>query len=87
MEWADGADHGVNRNYTVSTPDGWISTEAGVKDHVVLTSSRKARVEVFDLLKGKTAEVMLQAGQTLTLTPDSKDNNGYGAFVIVGHYL
>ncbi len=85
--WSDGADHGVNRNYTVSTPDGWISTEAGVKDHVVLTPSRHSRVEVFDILKGKNQEVELQAGQALTLTPDSLDSNGYGAFIIVGHYL
>jgi hypothetical protein len=85
--WGDGADHGVNRNYSASTPDGWISTEAGVKDHVVLTASRHSRVEIFDIVKGKTLEVELQAGQTLTLTPDSRDDHGYGAFIIVGHYL
>jgi hypothetical protein len=85
--WSDGADHGVNRNYTVSTADGWIATEAGVKDHVVLTASRHARVEIFDALKGKTGEIELQAGQTLNLVPDSLDDKGYGAFVIVGHDL
>ena len=26
------------------------------------------------------------AGQTLNLTPVSKDSNGYGAFIIIGHY-
>lgn len=84
--WSDGADHGVNRNYTVATADGWVSTVAGVKDHVVLTSSRHALVEVFDVLKGKVQEVELQAGQTLTLLPVSKDDHGYGAFIVVGHY-
>lgn len=84
--WGDGADHGVNRNYTVATGDGWVSTEAGVKDRAVFTSSRKSRVEIFDVLKGKTAEVTLNAGQTYTLLPDSRDGNGFGAFVIVGHY-
>ena len=84
--WGDGADHGVNRNYTVATPDGWISTEAGVKDHVVLTASRHSVVDVFDILQGKVQEVELQAGQTLTLTPVSRDGAGYGAFVVVGHY-
>jgi hypothetical protein len=85
--WGSGADHGVNRNYTVSTPDGWISTEAGINDHVVLTMSRNSRVEVFDILSGKVNEVTLNAGDTLTLTPSSTDNNGYGAFVIVGHFI
>src|SRR5262249_44806794 len=84
--WDDGADHGVNRNYTVSTPDGWISTEGGVKDHVVLTASRHSQIEVFDVLKGKVQDVEVQAGQTLTLKPDSLDSNGFGAFVVVGHY-
>ena len=85
--WSDGADHGVNRNYTVSTSDGWVSTVAGVKDRAVFTASRHSRVEVFDVLKGKTREVELPAGQSLTLVPDSLDSNGYGAFIIVGHYL
>jgi hypothetical protein len=85
--WASGADHGVNRNYSVSTADGWISTEAGIDDHVVLTMSRNSRVEIFDILTGKVNEVTLNAGDTLTLTPSSKDNNGYGAFVIVGHFI
>jgi hypothetical protein len=85
--WTDNADHGVNRNYTVSTVDGWISTETGVKGYVVLTSSRHARIEIFDALKGKTGEVELQAGQTLNLMPDSLDDKGYGAYVIVGHFL
>jgi hypothetical protein len=87
--WGAGstADHGLNRNYSVSTADGWISTEAGVKGYVVLTSSGHARVEIFDALKGKTSEVELQAGQTLNLMSDSLDDKGYGAFVIVGHNL
>jgi hypothetical protein len=84
--WSDGADHGVNRNYTVSTADGWVSTESGVKDRVVMTASRHSLVEVYDVLLGKQQEVELQAGQTLTLTPVSRDSNGFGAFIIVGHY-
>jgi hypothetical protein len=85
--WSDGADHGVNRNYTVATPDGWISTEAGVEGYVVLTVNRHARVEIFDALAGKVNEVEVQAGETITLTPVSVDNNGDGAFVVVGHDL
>jgi len=85
--WADGADHGVNRNYTVSTPDGWISAESGLKGHVVMTPRQHSRVEVFDVLLGKQSEVELQAGQTLTLTPYSLDNNGLGALIVIGHYL
>ncbi|OGQ22125.1 MAG: hypothetical protein A2138_22965 [Deltaproteobacteria bacterium RBG_16_71_12] len=85
--WSDGDDHGVNRNYTVATPDGWISTEAGVLGYVVLTASSHSRVEVFDVLLGKVQEVELDAGETLMLTSMSVDDNGLGAFIIVGHYL
>ena len=85
--WGDGDPHGVNRNYTVSTPDGWVSTEAGVKDFAVFTAARASRVEIFDVLAGKVAEVTLAAGQTHTLTPHSRDDKGYGAFIVVGHYL
>lgn len=83
--WGDGANHGVNRNYTVATPTGWISTEAGVKDYAVFTAGRNSRVEVFDLVKGRVKDVTLNAGQTLTLTPETKDGRGYGAFIVVGH--
>lgn len=85
--WSDGDDHGVNRNYTVSTADGWISTEAGVEGYVVLTVRQHARVEIFDVLLGKVNEVEVQSGDTVTLTPSSLDSNGDGAFVVVGHYL
>jgi hypothetical protein len=85
--WSDGADHGVNRNYTVATPDGFISTESGVQGYVVLTVANHSRVEVFDALAGKVQEVEVAAGGTLTLTPVSVDNNGDGAFVVVGHSL
>jgi hypothetical protein len=85
--WGDGANHGVNRNYTVATTDGWCSIEAGIKDHVVMTASRHSRVEIFDILGMKVNEVELQGGQTLTLTPVSADSNGYGSLVIIGHYL
>jgi hypothetical protein len=83
--WENG--HGVNRNYTASTPDGWISTEAGVKQYVILTASRHSRVEIIDALKGKVDEVELQAGQTYRLTPVTTDNFGDGGFIIIGHYL
>ena len=85
--WASGADHGVNRNYTVATADGWISTESGIKNYVVMTPSRHCRVEIFDVLQGKVDERELQAGQTLTLTPVSRDNNGDGGLIVIGHYL
>jgi hypothetical protein len=85
--WSDGADHGVNRNYTVSTPDGWISTESGIKGYVVMTPRQHSRVEIFDVLAGKVNEVELQAGQTLTLMPVSLDSNNYGALIVIGHYL
>ncbi len=84
--WASGSDHGVNRNYTASTSDGWISTASGVKDYVVFTASRNSLVDVFDVLKGKVQEVELKANETFKLTPFSRDNYGFGAFIIVGHY-
>jgi hypothetical protein len=85
--WGDGADHGVNRNYTVATPDGWISIEAGIADHVVMTPRQHSRVEVFDVLTGKIGEVELAGGQTYTLVPGSRDSNGYGALIVIGHFL
>jgi hypothetical protein len=84
--WGDGADHGVNRNYTVATPDGWISTEAGVKNYAIFTATYRSRVEIFDILVGKVQEVNLEAGEKLTLRPVSRDSNGYGAFIVIGHY-
>ena len=84
--WGDGANHGVNRNYTVSTPDGWVSTEAGVKGYANFVVSSNSRVEIFDVLQGKVNEVELDAGQTHRLTPLSTDDHGYGAFIVVGHY-
>lgn len=85
--WSDGADHGVNRNYTVSTPDGWISTESGIKDHVVMTPRQHCRIQVFDLLAGMVEEVELGAGEAHTLTPVSRDSGNYGALIVIGHYL
>ena len=84
--WAEGDASGVNRNYTVATADGWVSTESGIKDRVNLTASRHSLVEVIDPLLGKQREVELQAGQVLTLTPVSTDSGGLGAFIIIGHY-
>ena len=84
--WAEGDAWGVNRNYTVATADGWVSTEAGIKDRVTFTASRHSLVEVIDPLLGKQREVELQAGQTLTLTPVSVDSGGMGALIIIGHY-
>jgi hypothetical protein len=85
--WTSGADHGLVRNYTVATPDGWVSTELGLKDWALFTATRHSRVEVFDVLKGKTQETELQAGGTLHLDADSRDDRGYGAFIVVGHHL
>ncbi len=84
--WGEGDDHGVNRNYTVSTPDGWVSSAGGVKDYAIYTATRHSLIEVFDVLQGKVQEVELQAGQRFTLSPVSRDSNGFGAFIIVGHY-
>jgi hypothetical protein len=84
--WGDGADHGVNRNYTVATPDGWVSSAAGVKNYAVYTATKRSMVEVFDVLKGKVKEVELEAGEKFRLEPVSRDSNGYGAFLLVGHY-
>lgn len=85
--WGDGADHGVNRNYTVATADGWVSTESGIKDHVVMTPRQHCRIEVWDLLAGKIEEVELAAGEAHTLTPVSRDDHDYGALIVIGHYL
>jgi hypothetical protein len=84
--WAEGGDHGINRNYSVATPDGWISTESGIMNYVLLTASRHSVIEVFDVLQGKVQEVELQAGETFRLTPLSTDSNGLGAFIVIGHY-
>jgi len=84
--WSDGDDHGVNRNYTVSAGDGWISTESGIEGYVVMTASRHSLVEIYDPLQGKVNEVELQAGEQLTQTPVSLDNNGDGALIVIGHY-
>jgi hypothetical protein len=84
--WSDGADHGVVRSYTASTPDGWISAELGIKDHVVFTASRHSLVEIFDIITGKASEVELQAGQTFSMGPLSKDNFGDGGVIVIGHY-
>ncbi|MEQ1876729.1 MAG: hypothetical protein ABL958_08785 [Bdellovibrionia bacterium] len=84
--WGDGADHGVNRNYTVSTADGWVSTVSGVKNFVNLRSTYPSRVEVYDVLQGKVAEVELGAGQDYRLGSLSLDSNGLGAFIVIGHY-
>lgn len=85
--WGDGDDHGVNRNYVVATSDGFIATEAGVKDHAVFTLSRNTRLEIFDIISGKVNEVTVNGGQTFTLTPSSTDSNGYGGFVLIGHFI
>ena len=85
--WSDGADHGVNRNYTVATPDGWVSTETGIKGYVVMTAARRSRVEIFDVLQGKVKEVVVEGGQTYTLTSVSLDSGGMGALIVVGHFL
>jgi hypothetical protein len=84
--WVDGGDHGLNRNYTVATPDGWVSTAAGVKNYAIYTATKSSKVEVYDVLKGKVKEVELEAGEKFRLEPDSRDSNGYGAFILVGHY-
>lgn len=86
--WSDGADHGVNRNYTAATQDGWISVEDGIKNYVVMTATNHSVVEVFDILSGgvQSQQVELQAGQTLRLEPVSRDSNGYGALIVIGHY-
>lgn len=82
----DGATRGVNRNYTVATPTGWVSTVSGVRNSVVFVSTFKSHVDVYDVLLGKVQEADLEAGQAYPLTPLSKDNNGHGAFIVVGTY-
>lgn len=84
--WGDGDNHGVNRNYTVAYGDGWISTEAGIKDYVMLKALKSSTIEVFDILKGKITTVDVNAGSSYKLVPDSRDSNGYGAFIIKGHF-
>ncbi|HUP56507.1 MAG TPA: hypothetical protein VM598_03575, partial [Bdellovibrionota bacterium] len=85
--WGDGANHGVNRSYSVETAGGWVTTANGVKDYAVYTAGRRSRVEIFDVILGKVGEVTLGAGETYRVTPLSRDSGGYGAFVFVGHYL
>jgi hypothetical protein len=83
--WGEGADHGVNRSYSVATGDGWITSVNGVKNYVIYTMNRRARIEVVDILQGKVQEMSVNPGDKVRLEPVSRDSNGFGAFLVIGH--
>lgn len=86
--WPDTPDHGVNRAYLVTLPDGFVCTLDGIKDHVDMKVTNACRVDLFDPVVGSIVQTLtFGAGQTLTITPNSRDTGGLGGFITRGTNL
>lgn len=83
-----GATSGINRGYMAETPDGFVLCINGIKDHADFVAGRNVTVDFFDPIVGKIVQTnTVNAGQTVTVLPNSHDNFGDGAFIARGRWV
>lgn len=84
LNWPDGHDHGVVRDYArVNGPTFWQCLQ-GIKNYVNVTANRAYRLTLIDPVTHETREMSVGAGQTVRIDRGSVDTRGYGAWIIRG---
>lgn len=85
INWPDGGDHGIVRDYAMVQGGNFWQTLIGVKNYVNLRSNGNYSLRIFDPITQEYTSRLVNTGETIRVeNSPSRDSRGYGAWIVQG---